>query len=219
MSASTGTAPSTSSYGAAFWDRLWRQSGIHSLVFFLVAYGALSSGNRTWILIGSVIAGMAVLNLMWFAAAIRAALADAGRDGWGAAATASSSALGALLLLLVAMEAALAYSITGPGNDALKPALTDLAWAGVVLSSFPRAMLIMAGAFGFWRAGLISNSLFGWGVAAVVLVLLGGTTWVSGGFWAPDGIYSRYVSPIIGLIWLVVVTRVLAQSPGARAGW
>lgn len=37
------------------------------------------------------------------------------------------------------------------------------------------------------------------GVAAVVLVLLGGTTWMSGGFWAPDGAYSRLLSPLICL--------------------
>jgi hypothetical protein len=42
--------------------------------------------------------------------------------------------------------------------------------------------------------------------AAVVLVLLGGTTWVSGGFWAPDGTYSRVVSPVIGLAWVVVAS-------------
>jgi len=37
-----------------------------------------------------------------------------------------------------------------------------------------------------------------------VLVLLGGTTWASGGFWAPDGIYSRFIAPIIGLVWVIV---------------
>jgi hypothetical protein len=89
-----------------------------------------------------------------------------------------------------------------------------------VLSSFPRAMLIMAAAFGLWRAKLISNALFAVGVAAVVLVLLGGTTWLSGGFWAPDGVYSRFVSPIIGLLWVLVVSRVLlTRSPATRAGW
>jgi hypothetical protein len=78
----------------------------------------------------------------------------------------------------------------------------------------------MSAAFGFWRAKLISNALFAVGVAAVVLVLLGGTTWVSGGFWAPDGAYSRFVSPIIGLAWAVVVSRVLlTRSPATRAGW
>jgi len=49
-------------------------------------------------------------------------------------------------------------------------------------------------------ARLISNALFAGGIAAVVLVLLGGTTWLSGGFWAPDGVYSRFVSPATGLV-------------------
>jgi hypothetical protein len=53
-----------------------------------------------------------------------------------------------------------------------------------------------------------------------VLVLLGGTTWLSGGFWAPDGVYSRFVSPAIGLAWGVVVSGVLlTRSPATRAGW
>jgi hypothetical protein len=81
-------------------------------------------------------------------------------------------------------------------------------------------MLIMAAAFGLWRARLISNALFAAGVAAVALVLLGGTTWLSDGFWAPYGAYSRFVSPIIGLVWVVVVSRILlTRSPAARAGW
>ena len=81
-------------------------------------------------------------------------------------------------------------------------------------------MLVMAGSFGLWRARLISNALFAVGVAAVVLVLLGGTTWLSGGFWAPDGAYSRFVSPVVGLVWIVVVSRILlARSPATRAGW
>jgi len=78
----------------------------------------------------------------------------------------------------------------------------------------------MAAAFGLWRARQISNALFAVGVAAVVLVLLGGTTWVSGGFWAPDGVYSRFVSPAIGLVWGIVVSGVLlTRSPVTRAGW
>jgi hypothetical protein len=115
--------------------------------------------------------------------------------------------------------AALAYSIAGSGNNTVTPGLNDFVWAGFVLTSFPRAMLIMAAAFGLWRARLISNALFAVGVAAVVLVLLGGTTWLSG-FWAPDGVYSRFVSPAIGLVWGMVVSAVLlTRSPATRAGW
>ena len=233
----TATTASTGTYNApAFWERLWRQSGINFVLFCLVAYVvygtqpqvgapadtlvAFYDGHRTRILIAAVFSGMAVLNLLWFAAALRVTLADAGQDGWGAAATASSAVLGGLFLLLITVGAALAYSIAGSGNHALTSGLNDFAWACVVLTSFPRAMLIMAGTFGLWRAGLISNALFAAGVAAVVLVLLGGTTWLSGGFWAPDGAYSRFVSPVIGLVWVVVVSRVLlTRTPGTRPAW
>jgi hypothetical protein len=228
---------STSVYATgAFWERLWRMSGINFVVFFVIAYviygfqpqvgasaealTAFYGGERIRILIAAVISGMAVLNLLWFVAALRTTLADAGRDGWGGAVTASSTAFSALFLLLIAVGAALAYSIAGSGRDALTSGLNDFAWASVVLSSFPRAMLIMSGTFGLWRANLISNSLFAAGVAALVLVLLGGTTWMSGGFWAPDGAYSRFVSPIIGLVWVLVASRVLlARSPATRTGW
>jgi hypothetical protein len=215
---------------------LWRSSGIQSVGLFIIAYFiygnqpqvgapadalvAFYDGNRTRILIAAVFAGMAMLNLMWFAAALRATLADAAQDGWGAAATASSAAFGGLFLLLITTTAALAYSIAGAGNFSLTSGLNDLAGSSVVLSSFPRAMLIMSAAFGLWRAKLISNALFAMGVTAVVLVLLGGTTWVSGGVWAPDGAYSRFVSPIIGLLWILVVSQVLlVRSPATRAGW
>ncbi|MGH9204262.1 MAG: hypothetical protein ACRD2A_23795 [Vicinamibacterales bacterium] len=211
-------------------------SGITFVALFIVGYviygyqpgvgapadalAAFFDGHRTRILIAAVVCGQNVLNLLWFAAALRTTLADAGQDGWGAAATASSVALGVLFLLRITVGATLAYSIAGSGNHMLTSGLNDFAWALVVLSSFPLAMLIMAGSFGLWRAGLVSNALFAAGIAAVVLVLLGGTTWVSGGFWAPDGTYSRFVSPIIGLVWVVVVSRVLlTRSPATRTAW
>ena len=220
----------------AFWERLWRTGGIQSILCFIVAYlvyghqpqvgaspdtlVAFYDGERTRILIAAVFSGLAILNLTWFAAALRTTLADAGQDGWGAAATASSAAVGALFLLLISVVAALAYSIAGSGNQTLTSGLNDFVWACVVLTSFPRAMLIMSGAFGLWRARLISNTLFAAGVGAVVLVLLGGTTWLSDGFWSPYGVYSRFVSSLIGVAWVVVVSRVLlTRSPATRAGW
>ena len=245
MSASTTTiaagrpvASSSSSVHTTgvFWERLWRMSGIQFVVFFLItaviygyqpqvgasadALGAYYNGDRTRILIAAAFSGLNILNLLWFAAALRTTLSDAEQGGWGAAATASSTAFGALTLLQITIGAALAFSIAGAGNQTLTSGLNDLAWAVVVLSSFPRAMLIMSGVFGLWRAGLISNGLFAAGVAAVVLGVLGGTTWLSSGFWAPDGAYSRFVSPMLLLVWVVVVSRVLlTRTPAARAGW
>jgi len=238
MSASnTVMAPATSLYTtSAFWERLWRTSGLQFVGFFVIAsfiYGfqpqvgaptdalaAFYTGGRTRILIAAIFSGLNLLNLLWFAAALRTTLADAGQDGWGAAATAASTAFGALLILQISVGAALAYSISGSGNNILTSGLNDFAWALGVLISFPRAMLIMSGVFGLWRARLISNALFTAGVVAVVLGVLGGTTWLSSGFWAPDGAYSRFVSPILLLLWVVVVSRVLlTRSPATRAAW
>jgi hypothetical protein len=238
MSESTTAMTSSASVYTTrgFWEHLWRTAGLQFVGFFVIAYliygnqpqvGASTDslvafyhGDRVRILIAVVFAGLNVLNLMWFVAALRTTLADAGQDGWGAAATAASAALGGMFLLMLTEAAVLAYSIAGSSNDALTSGLNDFLWVSVVLSSFPRAMLIMAGTFGLWRAGLFSNVHFAAGVAALVLVLLGGTTWLSGGFWAADGAYSRFISPLIGLVWIVVVSRVLlSRSPATRAGW
>jgi hypothetical protein len=200
----------------AFWERLWRQSGLGFIGTLIIAYASYGYHPH----VGAFFAGMTVLNLLWFAAAIRTALADAGQDGWGAATTASSAVVGGLFLMLITFGAALAHTMPGYGHDVLTAELHDLAWSTVVLSSFPRAMLLMAGTFGFWRAKLISSELFAAGVVAVVLVLLGGTTWMSSGVWAPDGAYSRFVSPVIGLVWVVVATRVLlTRSHATRPAW
>src|SRR5205809_3864678 len=182
MSAST-TATTSSTSTRGFWERLWRLSGINFVVFVIVAYliygypppvgasadalGAFYDGHRTRILIAAAFSALNVLNLMCFAAALRTTLADAGQDGWGAAATASSAAVGGRFLVLLTVSAALADSIPGSGNQTLTAGLNDFAWVLVLLSSFPRAMLIMARSFGLWRAGLISIALFGAGVAVV----------------------------------------------------
>jgi hypothetical protein len=238
MSATTAVMPSSASMytNAAFWERLWRMSGIIFVVLFIVTsiiYGSqpqvgasgealvtFYSGERVRILIAAAFSGLNLLNLLWFVAALRATLADAGQDGWGAAASVASAVFGGLSLLIIAVGATLAYSITESGNQAFTSGLNDFSWALVVLSSFPRAMLIMSGAFGLWRAGLISNALFAAGVAAVVLGVLGGTTWLGGGLWAPDGAYSRFVSPILLLVWVLAVSPVLlTRSPDTRAAW
>ena len=47
---------------------------------------------------------------------------------------------------------------------------------------------------------------------------MGGTTWLGNGIWAPDGTYARFVSPAIGLAWIVMVSWILlTRSPATRA--
>jgi hypothetical protein len=237
MNTQTAMPPATSVASTPdFWDRLWRSAGIQSIGLFLIAfllYGnppglaapdqaltAFYEGARFRILLASILGGLAVLNLMWFAAALRSVLADSGQGGWGAAASAASAAVGALLLLLLTIFAALTYLAAQAQSPAVLRALNDFAWTTLVLSSFPRAMLAMAAAFGLWRAKRISNGLFSVGVLVVVLVLLGGTTWAQAGLWAPDGVYSRFVTPAVGALWLLVVCGVLLnRSVTLRSAW
>jgi hypothetical protein len=213
------------------WERNWRGSGIFFAVLFIVCwliYGSqpgigaspldLASfydGDRTRILIGSALFAFNLLNLMWFAAALTSVLRDAGMGGWGNAATISSAALGAVLFIIYALNLALAYSISGVGRLEITSGLNDLTWILAIIASFPAAMLVMSGSFGLWRAGLISTAPFAAGVTVMVLVLLRATTWADDGFWAPDGAYAHYISTIIALAWVAVVSGFLyVRSPG-----
>jgi len=227
------TAPGA--HSGEFWERLWRSAGLQFVGLFVVAwviYGnppgvgapadaiaAFYGSHRARVLLGTFFFGLNILNLLWFTASIRTVLADAGKDGWGAAATAASAAFGALFLLQLSVGAVLAASGLRSGNSGLASGLNEFGWALGVLISFPRAMLIMAGTFGLWRAAWISSSLFGAGVGAVVLAVLGGSTWQSGGFWAPDGAFARFVSPSLLLLWAAVASRVVSKRLPVRAGW
>lgn len=212
------------------WDRIWRSSGIGAVLFLVVAaviYGgspkvsasaeelvSFYEGDRTRILVATVIFCIGFLNLLWFAAALATDLRDAGKGGWGRAVTAASAALGAMLFARMAVRAALAFSIAGSSSAEITSAISDLGWVLSVIVSFPAAMLVMAGSFGLWRAGIISRAAFAAGVAIVVLVLLGGTTWARDGVWAPDGAYAVVSGGIIFFAWIVVVSGFLViRSP------
>jgi hypothetical protein len=136
------------------WERNWRGNGVIAAVLFLLSYilgsqpkvgasaetlASFYEGDSTRILIATVVFGFAILCLMWFAAALASVLADAGKGGWGRAATAASAAVGAVYFVLLTLWAALAYSIAGPGNDQVTsalvrfvPTLAMLAWLAAV---------------------------------------------------------------------------------------
>lgn len=79
------------------WQGVWRGAGIQAVLFFALAYlvrggqpeigtspeslASFYDGDSTRILIETVVAGFAILNLTWFAAAITSALRDAGKAG------------------------------------------------------------------------------------------------------------------------------------------
>ena len=213
------------------WDRNWRGNGVVAAVLFVVSFAIYGSqpkvgasaeklvsfydGDSTRVLIATVVFGFATLCLMWFAAALATMLRDAGKGGWGTAAIAAAAAIGAVYFVRITVRAALAYSIAGSGDERITSALNDVSWAVIVIGWFPVAMLVMAGSFGLWRAGLFSSAAFGAGVTAMVLLLLGVTTWAGDGFWAADGGYARFVPTIVMLLWIAAVSGFLVRQYGA----
>jgi len=211
------------------WERNWRGAGVVFVVLTIVAFfiygdqpklGASDAdlvsfydGDRTRILIATVFFCFAFLELLWFGAALASVLRDAGMGGWGAAATASSAALAANPAPSHGGAGRARISIADSGHPQITSGLADLGFVLTVISCFPAAMFVMSGAFGFSRAGIISKRFFSVGVAAVVLVLLGGTTWASDGFWAPDGAYAL-IAQIVLLAWIAGLSGFLAmRSP------
>jgi len=210
------------------WEKQWRGAGIVAFVLVVVAFvfygsqpklGASADelvsffhGDRTRILIATVIFLFSFLELLWFGAALSSVLRDAGKGGWAAAATASSAAMGAILFVRMTVRAALAFSIAGAGAPGVTTAFSDLGFVLTVVLAFPAAMFVMSGAFGLWRAGLISNRFFTVGAVAVVLALLGGTTWASSGFWAPDGAYAN-LAQLVVFAWIAAMSVVLLRLP------
>jgi hypothetical protein len=213
------------------WEKNWRGNGVIAAVLFIVSFIVYGSqpklgssaeklvsfydGDSTRILIAGIIFGFATLCLMWFAAALTSELRDAGKAGWGTAATMAAAAIGAIYFIRITIRASLAYSIAGAGDERITSALNDISWALIVIGWFPVAMLVMAGSFGLWRAGIFSGGAFGAGVTAMVLLLLGTTTWASDGFWAADGAYARFVPTITMLLWIAVVSAFLMRRYSA----
>src|SRR5262245_15552872 len=136
----TASAEATPKYGAAFFEKLWRGAGTQAVAFAVIGTVVYTFQPA----IAAPIFGLAIMNLTWWAAARRTTLAYAGLDGWGTAATAASAALAGIFFGLLALATAVP-SIAASGNEELVSTLTELGLAGFVLSSFPRAMLIMAG--------------------------------------------------------------------------
>jgi hypothetical protein len=208
------------------WERNWRSAGVGFFALVIVAsviYGnqpkvgasadklvSFYDGDRTRILVATIFFCFSFLELLWFGAALSSVLRDADKGGWGAAATASSAVMVAVLFVRMTVRAALAFSIAGSGYLQLTSGLNDLGWVLTVIWFFPAAMFVMSGAFGLWRARIISNRFFSAGVLAVVLALLGGTTWAGDGFWAPDGAFAL-VSVIAVLVWIAVISGFLTM--------
>ena len=89
------------------------------------AVADLYDGDRMRILIAPVFYGLAVLNPIWFEGALRTPWPMRDKTVGSGRRPPPVPALGALFLLLIAVVAALAYSIAGSGNHMLTSGPND----------------------------------------------------------------------------------------------
>jgi hypothetical protein len=209
------------------WERWARATGIGFVVLFIAGYITLGSqpglsdsvqqigsyydGDRSRILTGGVILGIAILFFVWFVGAIANALREAGEGRLAATTVAAGSAFTALFFVIGLLTMGLAHSIAGNGDTGVIQALFDLVWATNVIISFPGAAFIAAASIGLWRAGLVPTWFGQVGIVGSIIVLLGGTTWATDGIWAPDGAYT-YVTMVIALAWITVASGILTMA-------
>ncbi len=217
------------------WERYARATGAVFVVCFVVGLiiaGMAPSlgdstdklvsyydGDRGRILTAAFIIGIGLVALLWFVGAIANALREAGQGRLAATTIGAGTTLVGFVMLVVTLNAALAFKIAAEGNAAVIRAFFDLQWVVGVMISFPAAALVAAAAVGLQRAGLIPDWLGRAGIAVALLDILGGTTWATSGFWAADGAYSQMITPALSLAWTLVTSVLLyMRAPVTAAG-
>lgn len=213
------------------WELLAALSGILFVVTTLVAF-ILSGGDkeisdaagevvssyrddRTKILVGAVLFGLALIFFFWFLGGIVDRMRAAGEGTLAGAALASGTAMMVLVAVGIAIDSALAYTVSETAGANLVKALSDFKWVVFVFVSFPAALLVATVSFTTVRTGMLPEWFGLAGLVVAAIEFLGGTTWARDGFWAPDGFYG-VITVLAFLLWALVASVLLLQR--ARAG-
>jgi hypothetical protein len=217
----------------AEWDRIAPGSGVVFAVLFVVAFllagdsPALDSSSeeiasyydddRGRLLTAIVLFGLSMIAFLWFlGSTVHTLRVEADESRLAATTLGAGVVTSSLFGVILLMNAGLAFQIAEDGDAGVVAALYDISWVTSTLLSFPVAALIFAAGIGFMRSRLLPV-WFGWASAGAALALVaGGTTWARNGFWAPDGAYNAYITPIIFVVWVVVLSvLVLRRSVAA----
>ena len=200
------------------WERWARAAGVGFVVLTVIAFIVAGEspkvtdptadvisyydGDRGQVLVSALLFGLAVLLLLWFAAAIANQLRQSGEGRVGATVIAMATAFVALQLTLVAVVASLGYSIAGDGDTGVVRAIFVLSVAIDSIAALPGAGFILAASVGLMRARAVPQWLSWGGFAVAASFALRSTTWASDGFWSPTGGFI-FVVIAAGLLWIL----------------
>ena len=214
----------------AMWDRVAPGFGVVFAVFFVLGFlligdspaidaspgeiAAYYDDERGKLLTVIVLFGLAIVAFLWFLGSVVHTLrVEANESRLAPTALGAGVVTTSLFGGIVLLNAGLTFQIAEDGDAGVVAAVYDLAWVASTLISFPLAALVFATGIGAWRGRLLP-AWFGWASAVVaVAILASGTTWARDGFWAPDGLYNAYITPITFIVWTVVASVLLLRRP------
>jgi hypothetical protein len=168
-------------------------------------------GDRGKVLASSMLFCVALLLLLWFAAAIANLLRESGEGRVAATVIAGATAFATLQFILTGMAASLAYSVAGGGDPGVLKALFELQWVLDMFAALPAALFVLSSSVGLMRTRAVPSWLCWAGVALALLFVLRSTNWARDGFWSPTGEYIYILIPV-AMLWILVTSITLVRA-------
>jgi hypothetical protein len=214
------------------WERWAAGSGVVFVAAAIVAYiimgnppGTDEGGpaiaswftdNRGSILTGAYIYGIALVAFLWFVGTLTAAIREAGQSRLATIAATGGVVAAALYMASMIGIAALAHRIAADGDEGVVSALFDVSSIGYTMTSFPVVVLTLATAIATLRSGLFPQWFAGLSGLAAIWYLIGGATYSTTGFFAPDGGWGM-IGFFVFMAWTLIASGLLLQRQAATA--
>jgi hypothetical protein len=209
------------------WERWGYAAGIGFAVFTIAAFivggepptvsdpaeevVSYYDGERGQVLVSSFLFALALGFWLWFGGALANSLRNRGEGRFAATIVGALSAFVAVQLVTTAVNAILAHSVAGEGEDGVVQALFDLTWGLDVLAAIPSAVFFLAASMGLMRTSMIPAWLSWAGLGVAALFILRSTNWARDGFWSPTGSYLFILIPL-ALLWILTTSIVLVRN-------
>jgi len=210
----------------AMWDKIAAAGGIIGVVLFVIGIiivgtppevgdnAATVAGffqeNRDQVLWGGFLQGLGVLAIIWFVAALGAAMRDAGEGRLAAA-------MGIAFAIAVSIGAVAALARESLAFSIAEEADADVVWSVYQMSALMdtasnviAAAVYLAVGGAIIRTGLVAT-WWGWlSTLAGIWAIISSTAWARDGFWSPDG--AGLISFIVFLAWALVTSILLTMK-------
>ena len=218
--------------GTMNWERWARAAGVGFVAFTIAAFivggeppkvsdpaadvVAYFDGDRTQVLVSSLLFAVALGFWVWFGGTLANALHNRGEGRVAATIVGAVAVFVSIQLTTTAINAILAHSVARSGEDGITQALFNLTWGLDVVVAIPSAVFFLAASLGLMRASMVPVWLSWAGIGVAALFILRSTNWAREGFWSPTGEYVFILIPLT-LLWILITSIVLVRSAPASA--